>query len=110
MNDFGEYLLTVPVVAPHLPQTLSNYLMNMTMPMEGDVTATITEAILNQPIRADGTGKPNAVSILLDIDVSQMTGLSLSEGFLWERLEHLRKVKNHVFEACITDKTRELFQ
>lgn len=110
MNDFGEYLLTQPVVGPHLPQMLSNYLMNLTIPMEGDVTATITEAILNQPLQASQTVKPDTVSILLDIDVFQVTGLSLSEGLIWQRLEHLRKIKNHVFESCITDKTRELFQ
>ncbi len=110
MNDFGDYLATVPIVAPQLPRTLSNFLMSLTIPMEGDVTATITEAILNQPIATHQGEKPNTVSILLDIDVSQVTGLSLSEEHIWERFEHMRKIKNHVFESCITDKTRELFQ
>jgi hypothetical protein len=33
-----------------------------------------------------------------------------SEEDTWSRYEILRKAKNDVFEACITNLTRELFQ
>jgi uncharacterized protein (TIGR04255 family) len=114
LDDFGEYLITAPLVSPHLPQGLSNYVMSLTIPIDDVVTAAITEAILNQnavpnqafvpPVR------PNTVSILLDIDVSQMVSDPVTEDQVWERFEELRKIKNHVFESCITDRTRELFQ
>ncbi|HEX4341546.1 MAG TPA: TIGR04255 family protein [Polyangiaceae bacterium] len=104
LNDFGEYLQCSPSVSPHLPQGLSNYLMSLTIPLDELVTVVVNEAILNQ------VTKPNAVSILLDIGVSQSLSLPFEEEALWERFGYLRKVKNHVFEACITDKTRELFQ
>lgn len=115
LDDFGEYLLTAPVVSPHLPQGLSNYVMNLTIPLDDDVTAVVTEAVLNQQMSPSQNAgaqatPPNTVSILLDIDVSQVSSLSVSEDQIWERFELLRRFKNHVFESCITDKTRELFE
>lgn len=113
LNDFGEYLLTAPLVSPHLPQGLSNYVMSLTIPIDDVVTVAVTEAILNQVLPNQAVvapAKSDTVSILLDIDVSQPLDWSSTEEHLWERFEYLRKVKNHVFESCITDKTRELFQ
>jgi len=48
-------------------------------------------------------------SFLLDLDMAIEQDLPNSEKALWESIEGLRSVKNTVFEACITDKTRELF-
>lgn len=114
LNDFGDYLLTAPLVSPYLPQGLSHYLMSLTIPIDELVTVAVTEAVLNQDVIAMQAlvppAKPNTVSILLDIDVSQMIAVPSTEVLVWERFEYLRKVKNHVFEACITDRTRELFQ
>jgi len=114
LNDFGDYLLTAPLVSPHLPQGLSHYLMSLTIPIDEFVTAAVTEAVLNQDAVAMQALvpplKPNTVSILLDIDVSQMVAVPSTEALVWERFEYMRKIKNHVFESCITDRTRELFQ
>jgi uncharacterized protein (TIGR04255 family) len=48
-------------------------------------------------------------SFVLDLDVSMEQSLPKTEKTLWEAIEGLRSVKNSVFEACITDRTRELF-
>jgi uncharacterized protein (TIGR04255 family) len=48
-------------------------------------------------------------SFLLDIDLALEKDLPTTEKTLWETIEGLRSVKNSVFEACITDRTRELF-
>jgi uncharacterized protein (TIGR04255 family) len=48
-------------------------------------------------------------SFLLDIDLGLEQALPTGEKALWETIEGLRSVKNFVFEACITDRTRELF-
>lgn len=110
LDDFGDYLRTAPVVSEHLPQGLSHYLMSVTIPIDEVVNAVVTEAIL--PASAP-SGKPDTgpiVSLLLDIDVSQAVSIPENMSDVWDRFEHLRRVKNHVFEACITDKTRELFR
>lgn len=48
-------------------------------------------------------------SFLLDIDLAIERSLPTNEKTLWETIEGLRSVKNSVFEACITDRSRELF-
>jgi uncharacterized protein (TIGR04255 family) len=48
-------------------------------------------------------------SFLLDIDLGLEQALPTGEKALWETIEGLRSIKNSVFEACITDRTRELF-
>jgi len=108
VDDFADYFLTGPQLSPHLPQGLSSYLLNLTVPVDGLITATITQAILNP--EAVPALKRDALPMLLDIDVSQTLALPTDENALWECFEQLRKVKNHVFESCITDKARELFQ
>lgn len=113
LNDFGDYLQTFPMVSPHLPQTLSSYLMSLTIPFGESVNAVITQAILSgkaaEPAGLRSTWK-EALSLLLDIDVSLQVAAPPDEDEIWTQLEYLRKVKNHVFESCITDQTRELFR
>lgn len=113
LDDFAEYLLTAPLVSPHLPQGLSHYVMNLTIPIDEQVVAVVTQAILPQDVSGNISstrGGDPVVSILLDIDVAQTRQLPPRDDLVWERFEYLRKVKNHVFESCITDRTRELFQ
>ncbi|WP_319798767.1 TIGR04255 family protein [Nitrobacter sp.] len=50
-----------------------------------------------------------AASALLDLDVFQEGDLPQTEEDLWPYVETFRAQKNHVFESCITDKARELF-
>lgn len=50
----------------------------------------------------------NIVSVLLDIDLFCTVNFPGNENTHWNLLEKLRIRKNEVFEACITDKTREL--
>lgn len=46
----------------------------------------------------------NYVPYILDIDVYK----NLDLGFEFGEFEYIRKVKNEIFESCITAKTREL--
>lgn len=50
------------------------------------------------------------VSIAIDIDVFSLAVLPLKDDELWQIVYSLRDLKNDLFEACITDKTRELFR
>jgi uncharacterized protein (TIGR04255 family) len=52
---------------------------------------------------------PDAVSLLLDIDLFTEIELPLKEVDIWSLIDRMRRHKNTVFEACITDRTRELF-
>jgi uncharacterized protein (TIGR04255 family) len=48
-------------------------------------------------------------SFLLDIDVSQETRLPRNDDALWSLVEQIRDLKNRIFEASITDRSRRLF-
>jgi len=104
VNDFGEYLRTVPQVSADLPQGLAGYFMQLMLPLP-DIKgyALINETIIDP-------ASPNVVSIVLDIDIFRTDDLPSAEKDLWTLLEQFRHVKNNVFEACITDKARGLFR
>jgi uncharacterized protein (TIGR04255 family) len=104
LNDFGDYLRTVPTVSSDLPQGLSRYFMQLVMPLEEIKGNVIINETIIEP------AKPEVVSIVLDIDVSRSNDLPSTEEEIWALMEQLRTAKNNVFEACITDKARELFQ
>ena len=69
---------------------------------------TRTACVINQTIIE--SSKPNTVAVVLDIDVFRTSELPQDEAQLWEQMEQLRHEKNRVFEACITDEARRLFQ
>ena len=104
VSDFGDYLRTVPQVSVDLPQGLSGYFMQLMLPLP-DIKG---YALINETIIEPAS--LNVVSIVLDIDIFRTDDLPSAENDLWALLEQFRHVKNNVFEACITDKTRGLFR
>jgi uncharacterized protein (TIGR04255 family) len=105
VHDFSTYLRTVPQLSPDLPQGLSGYFMQLRLPMPSLQGA----CVINQTI-IEPPAKPNTVSVVLDIDVFRTAGVATNETQLWEQLEQLRHEKNHVFESCLADDARRLFQ
>ena len=102
--DFKDYLKTVPEVSPTLPQGLSDYFMQLQIPQE-DLQASL---ILNEAMLP--LVKQDTVSVLLDIDLYSEVEFPADSDAAWDLLERFRKRKNEVFEACITDETRELLK
>lgn len=103
-DDFKEYLRTVPEVSPDMSQILNNFLMVIESPQE-DLQARlrISEALMPSPSETH-------VSVMLDIDLYRTESLDCDDAIIWGILSDLRHRKNRIFEACITDKTRELFK
>lgn len=103
LGDFAEYLRTVPEVSPDLPQGLSGYLMQLQMPLdEFGSTLVLNQALLPR-------NESSVVPILLDIDVFRIVNKTIDDDELWEMLEELHSQEGNAFEACLTDKARELF-
>lgn len=101
--DFKESILTVPEIAPGVPQGLPEYFMRLVIPHESGATAIVTEASL----------PPSAHSLpamLFDIDVFRVTVIPASdfEG-IWSILEDLRAYKNLIFFNSITPKQMEKY-
>lgn len=104
IGDLKEFLRTGPDVPPELPQGLTTFLVRLVIPLD-DVEATLR---LTQTIVPPAS--EHVVSIVLDIDIFREISGPLTEEQLWRLLEELRVKKNQAFEACITDRTRRLFE
>jgi uncharacterized protein (TIGR04255 family) len=50
------------------------------------------------------------VSVLLDLDISREVEVPQNDETLWALVNRIREYKNEIFEACITEQARELFQ
>jgi uncharacterized protein (TIGR04255 family) len=104
LNDFRDYIRTVPEVAPGLPQGLAGFFMQLNIPHE-DIRCTL---LLNQMMIEPPT--PEVVSVVLDIDLFCGTDVPSDDDELWNFCEQMRSRKNKIFQACITDRTEELIK
>lgn len=103
-KDFKEYILTVPEIAPDLPQGLVHYLMRLVIPKpEIGATAVIIEVM-------EETTGTQQLPIIFDIDVFKITTYAEEPDTMWDDFEQLRIFKNDIFFNSITDKTKELFR
>ena len=101
--DYKDYFRTTPEVSPDLPQGLSGFFMQLQFPQPSFNGMLILTQTAIPPM------VPGTTSVILDLDVFKASTKMVSEEELWTLLEALRNRKNEFFEACITDKTRELF-
>lgn len=104
-NDFKEYLLTVPEIAPGLPQGLSSFFFRVVIPVDqAEAFATITETIV------EGEVSKGVVPVILDIDVFRMGTFPIVAEKLWPAFGRLRELKNDLFFKSLTDKAKDLFK
>ncbi len=105
-NDFRDYLSTLPEISSAMPNALSGYFMQLQIPLPTHEARIILTQALIEPSKKD------VATVLLDIDVSKenlLIELASSEGNEWKILDELHEEAGVIFEACITDKTRRLF-
>lgn len=101
LEDFFEFR---PFVGPNLPQELGPFIVGIQAPYESSrdgLRLQITNAAIETPDR---------VAVMLDVDyfLAQPGQVSLNHLFEWLEIAH-----NHVeevFEACITDRLRQMFE
>ncbi len=102
-NDFKDYILTTPEIAPSLPQGLSHFFMQLTIPNPDDEEMV---ALINQTMQPS---TPEKLPYIFDIDVWKMVSFENADE-MWNEFEKLREYKNHIFLKSITKKTKELFR
>jgi len=98
----AEYLNIYPK-HPDILNPLLSYSINSRSELE-DIKSllTINSAVVNSPL-------PENISIVVDQDIVRETDLPQNTKDIIDFLHEVRIKKNSVFESCITDKTRELF-
>lgn len=102
-SDYFQLFLEIP---KSIPQDLSAFFLQLQMP-QTDLSQDMTAVINFTPT---GPRAPEHQTMVLDIDVFVTRELSTSVNELFDLFDIIRKRKNKIFEACITDKTRELFR
>lgn len=104
LKELKDYLHTIPEISPKMSREIHGYFMQLQLPQK-DLGAML---ILNQTLTPPPG--PNLVSVILDFDLFCQENVPGMEQDVWKRFEVLRKRKNEVFEACITNKTRRLIR
>jgi uncharacterized protein (TIGR04255 family) len=103
--DLSEYLKTFPEVSRELPQLISGYVMQLLIPQK-DFDGMLSLIQATVPAQ-----QPETTSINLDIDMFKESSTEFdSDEKIWGFLDYLRDKKNEVFEGCITDRARDLFE
>lgn len=103
-DDFKEYLLTTPEVAPGIPSGLSHFFMQMAIPQPGGEVAVVTSAM--QPLRHP---QEQFVTVIFDIDVFIEESFPVEASAIWEKFERLHLIRNEIFFSSLTDKAKGLF-
>jgi uncharacterized protein (TIGR04255 family) len=104
VEEIRDYLRTSPEVSPDLPQGLEGFFMQLAIPQR-DITSTLLLREMAVPPAA-----PGVASVVLDVDLFRSEDIPADDAEIWAFIENLRARKNAIFQACITDRTREVIQ
>lgn len=104
--ETSDYFQLYPEIPKNIQQNMSAFFLQVQLP-QGDLGPDVTAAINFTPVALT---KENCTGMLLDIDVFALRNLSTSSDEVFNLLDVIRARKNEIFEACITDRTRELFR
>ena len=101
--DLKEYFRTSPEISPDLPQHVEQFFMQLKLPQPSiSGSALVNQTIVPPP-------REGLTSVILDVDLFRDAKIPQQEEGIWTFFEELHRVKNEIFEACITDRTRRLF-
>jgi hypothetical protein len=103
--DLEDYVLVLPRAPEGVPSQATGFLSRLVFD-HPEYSAKSNLTVASDKI------SDNEVHIILDIDVFRLYQSGYSGTFteLKSVLETLRNLKNNLFEHCITNRTRELFQ
>jgi len=101
LEDYFEFR---PFVAPRLPQDFGPFIVGVQIPYE-DSSDTLRLQLASATVET-----PHTVPVMLDLDyfLAQPGRVSPDRVFEWVEVAHSHV--EEVFEACITDRLRQMFQ
>lgn len=102
--ELEDYLQFRPFIGPDLPQDFDSFVVGIQIPYENSRDS------LRLQLASSITETPNVAAVLLDLDyfLVQPGQVSMGEVFMWLEPAHHRV--EEVFEACITNRLREMFE
>jgi uncharacterized protein (TIGR04255 family) len=99
-----SFISLYPNVPESLQKSVDRYFMQLQLSQSH--VASNAQLMINSAL-AEGD-QVDGVSLMLDFDLFAPADLAVDSEEVWERLDAFRVRKNEVFEACITDQTRNL--
>jgi uncharacterized protein (TIGR04255 family) len=105
VTNFKDYILTVPDVAPSLPQELRTFFLRLEIPDDRRHALVIITETIQAP-----TGDGKTLPFVFDIDAIRETSFQAGGAEMWDAFEQLRDLKNEAFFNSLTYKARELFR
>jgi uncharacterized protein (TIGR04255 family) len=82
---------------------LAGYAMQLSGPLgEDSCGLVIHSSLLPSPL-------VDHLSIILDVDISRESDVPQKDDEIWALIDRIRVQKNHIFEASVTERARELF-
>lgn len=101
--ELHDYFRLYPEVPRELPQQdVVGMVMNLQMPqLDLECMAVINQAQTDP-------AKPGHLSFVFDVDLFRQGVEAWTDSEAWDFFDKLRTRKNEIFEACITDRMREL--
>lgn len=100
--NYKDYVTIYPSTSGLL-DPCGQYSVNLNTTLKDiDSTLILKTALVESPL-------PNHKSIVIDIDIIHRYNKRPDDKELYEIIDQARKKKNEVFETCITNKARELF-
>ncbi len=104
VRDLGEYLVAPPKVAAPIPQVIREFLTRLIVRDERRNASAVIVQLLESQM------DPNTISLLLDIDAFREESLAPDDPALTAIFGELRKLKNDIFFASITETTAEIYK
>ncbi len=103
-QDFSEYLVEPPRIPDGIPNGANSYYSKIIIHDEKtDLSANIIQLI-------DKSIDPKNFTLILDNDIYKGSDYEAGSSVIWEVFSDLRKMKNTIFFATITEKTARLFK
>jgi uncharacterized protein (TIGR04255 family) len=98
-----DYLSVWPHSPDDIGEAMTGYAMQILRPLGvDDFGLIVNSAIVPSPLIG-------FASFLLDLDVYRENALPRRDDELWSILEQMRHHKNRIFESCITERARAIF-
>jgi uncharacterized protein (TIGR04255 family) len=103
--DLELYFRTFPQISRDMPQMMSGYVMQLLIP-QPDFGGMLS--LIQATVPASSS---SSASIRLDIDLFKESQADFdTDEQIWAFLDSLRSKRDHIFESCITDRSRSLFE
>lgn len=106
IGDTSEWCLLFPDLPRKIPQKIADFFLRFTVPLENAPAAGASVTLTFEPPQKSAT-----LALILDIDAFQaFEMLPPDTEEIWKRLAMLRGLKNDIFDASLTDKTKAMFR